>query len=170
MARPVDIKRWKRDIAAHLEDLPRQLEALEFAYAGFDAGSFAEACESHDPATYIRVQAVERGFSRVQNHLAELARLGALLAELQVEAPTARQPRSQPYFEALHEAGAITRELCRRRIAGQKQRALLEHEYLSLDADTLFAEVQRILEDGRVFLRAYATWITAHLGRAPTAG
>src|SRR3954468_2009339 len=63
----------RKQIVTHLDDFPRQLEALEASMAtfgeGFELSEFKKAFNRQSgPDSYVRVQAVERGFSRVQNY------------------------------------------------------------------------------------------------------
>ncbi len=50
--RKVDLKRWRRDIAGHLEDFPRQYFALEHSMAAFgdnfDLQQFKQAFNTTD--------------------------------------------------------------------------------------------------------------------------
>lgn len=165
--RDIDRKRWRRAIVEHLEDFPRQLEALRFATLlfgeDFDEGRFADAFESDDPERYMPVQAIERGFGRVQNYTAQLTQNGAKLAGLDVRPPRDGEPRAQPAFEALRDDGAITRDLCRRLVAAQQSRSLFEHDYVRVSARDVHAAVTRLLDVAPRFLDRYANWIEPHL-------
>jgi predicted nucleotidyltransferase len=160
-------KRWRRAIVEHLEDLQRQLEALRYATHlfgdDFDERRFADAFESDDPERYMPVQAIERGFGRVQNYIAQLAQDGAKLAGLDVRSPQDGEPRAQPAFEALRDDGALTKDLCRRLVASQRSRSLFEHDYVRVSARDVHAAVTRLLDVAPQFLDRYATWIEPHL-------
>lgn len=166
-ARPVDRKRWRRSLVAHLEDFPRQLEALRFstqAFGGdFDAAQFAEAFVSEEPELYTRVQAIERGFGRIQNYIALMADTGAKLAGLPRRALEGDEPRAQPALEALRDARVITKDLCRRLIVTQKSRTLFEHDYVRVGADDVHAAVVKLLGVAPEFLERFSVWIEPEL-------
>jgi hypothetical protein len=166
-ARPVDRKRWRQSLVAHLEDFPRQLEALRFStqtFGGdFDAAQFADAFESEEPELYIRVQAIERGFGRLQNYIALMAEDGTKLAGLPRRGFEANEPRAQPAFEALRDAGVITKDLCRRLITTQKSRSLFEHDYVRVAAEDVHAAVVKLLGVAPEFLERFSVWIEPYL-------
>jgi hypothetical protein len=114
-SRDIDRKRWRRSLVSHLEDYPRQLEALRFSTrtfgADFDLAEFAAAFSSDDPALYTRVQAIERALGRLQSYMAAMAEDGTKLAGLDRRSPKDREPKSQPAFEALRDAEVITKDL-----------------------------------------------------------
>ena len=167
IVRPVDRKRWRRALIGYVEDFPRQLEALRFSTQQigerFDQARFEEAFASDDPAVYTHVQAIERGFGRLQNYMAGMAEAGARLAELPRRSPTGRESRAQPDFEALRDAKVISRDACRRLVAAQRSRGLLEHEYIQVSATDLHAAVEQILEIAPGFLDRFSTWIEPYL-------
>jgi hypothetical protein len=75
----------RREVAVRLDDLPRQLLALESAMEefglDFELSEFKLAFEGKSGIkAYNKVQAVERAFSRVQNYVVELAEYGSRLA------------------------------------------------------------------------------------------
>ena len=146
-----------------LADFPRQLEALHFGSERFDLDGFSAAFDSDDPAEYTPVLAIERAFGRLQNYIAALAHDGASVAGLHRHPPAKGEPRAQPDFEALRDAGAITRDLCRRLIASQRARSLVGHDYVRASAADVYAAVERLRTDAPEFLRRYADWIEPHL-------
>src|ERR1019366_4550766 len=124
--RKVDRRRWRRNIARHLEDFPRQYTALERAMAAFggefDLGQFKQAFNTMDDIdAYNRVQAVERALGRVQNFVSDLAQAGVKLAQLP-RAPDAQGSAAHQAFAALREAGVIDGGLCRRLTRAQDAR------------------------------------------------
>ena len=170
MARPpraVDIKRWRVAVTSYLEDFPRQLETLQFNVEqfgdGFDPQAFARAFESQDPAIYAPVQAIERGFGRLQNYMAAMAEDGARLAGLPRRRPRPGESRTAPDFEALRDAGVISKELCRKLIAAQKSRSLLEHAYIGISPTELHAAIAQLLEVAPQFLSGFSEWIERYL-------
>lgn len=168
MTRPIDRKRWRHAITEYLRDLPRQIGALDHSMEPFpDAESFRSAFESDDLNAYGRAQQVERAFGRVQNYLAQLAEDGTKLADLDRRLVSGKEPRSAPYFEALRDASVIEAELCRRLISSQADRNLVEHDYVKLDADRLYAAVERLRDVAPAFARRYRDWIASYI--APTA-
>lgn len=165
MARPprdVDRRRWRRSLIDHLDDVPRQLAALEASLEpfgeDFDREAFREAFESEDPRRYNDAQTVERAFSRVQSYLARLADDGTKLAELDRRPPGPGEPQAQPWFEALRDDCALTKELCRRLVRSQRDRNLLEHDYVRIDASEVHAAVQRLRQVAPEFARRFAEW------------
>ncbi len=171
-ARPVDRKRWRQALVAHLEDFPRQLEALRFStqtFGGdFDAAQFADAFESEEPELYTRVQAIERGFGRLQNYIALMAEDGTKLAGIPRRGFEANEPRAQPAFEALRDAGVIAKDLCRRLITTQKSRSLFEHDYVRVAAEDVHAAVGKLLGVAPEFLERFSVWIEPYvLTRSP---
>ncbi len=166
MARRKSADQLRREVVAHLEDFPRQLLALETAMEafgeGFELSRFKPAFEGKDgSAAYNQVQAVERGFARVQNYIAQLALNGAKLAGL--ELPKLHQSEAVRAFEALAKAGVIDASLCRRLKRTQKARAEVEHEYLRTTAGRLHEAVELLAGSARDFLGPYTVWIEPHL-------
>jgi len=79
----------RREVAVRLDDLPRQLLALESAMEefgpNFELSEFKPAFEGNSGIkAYNKVQAVERAFSRVQNYVVELAEYGSKLTALEL--------------------------------------------------------------------------------------
>ena len=128
----------------------------------FDAAQFADAFESEEPELYTRVQAIERGFGRLQNYIALMAEDGTKLAGLPRRSLEASEPRAQPAFEALRDARVITRDLCRRLIATQKSRTLFEHDYVRVAAVDVHAAVVKLLGVAPEFLERFSVWIEPH--------
>lgn len=156
----------RSEVVAHLEDFPRQLLALETAMEefgeDFELKKFKPAFEGKaGSAAYNRVQAVERGFARVQNYIAQLAQNGARLAGL--ELPNSHQGEAARAFEALREAGAIDASLCKRLKRTQKARAEVEHEYVQVKAGRLHEAVVLLAASARDFIGPYASWIEEYL-------
>jgi len=156
----------RREVVSHLEDLPRQLLALETAMEkfgeGFELSKFKPAFEGHAGSeAYNQVQAVERGFARVQNYIAQLAQNGARLANL--ELPKIHESEAARAFAALKEAGAIEPALCRRLKRLQKVRAEIEHEYLQIKAGRLHEAVGLLVASARDFVGPYTAWIEPYL-------
>jgi uncharacterized protein YutE (UPF0331/DUF86 family) len=165
--RKVDRKRWRRDIVRHLEDFPRQYAALERAMAtfggDFDLRQFKEAFDTTDDLdAYNRVQAVERALGRVQNFIAELAQAGAKLAQLP-RAPEVRGSTAHEAFAAMHDAGVIDGELCRRLTRAQDARSMIEHSYIQTSAGRVHQSAKFVHDAARDFIGRYRTWIDPYL-------
>ena len=173
-ARDIDQKRWRRSLVDHLEDYPRQLEALRFSARTFgpDFGlaQLADAFSSDEPELYTRVQAIERALGRLQSYMAAMAEDGTKLAGLVRRATQDREPRAQPAFEALRDAGVITKDICGRIVASQRIRNRLEHDYVKMDAEDLHEAVTQMLKLAPEFLDRFARWVEPHLvGPTPPA-
>jgi hypothetical protein len=166
-SRPVDRKHWRQSIIRHLEDFPRQLEALRYSTGtfgdAFDADAFAAAYASEDPAAYLPVLAVERGFGRLQNYMGALTDDGTKLAQLERRTLNKDEPRIQPALEALRDAGAITKTLYRDMIAAQKSRSVFEHDYTRVGADDVHRAVTRLLGVADEFHGRYRIWVAPYL-------
>ncbi|MGA2454994.1 MAG: hypothetical protein ABSG93_15890 [Solirubrobacteraceae bacterium] len=165
--RAVDRRRWRRDIARHLEDFPRQYAALEHAMAAFggdfDLRRFKEAFDTVDDMdAYNRVQAVERALGRVQNFVADLAQAGVKLAQLP-PATDGHGPPTQQAFAALREAGAIDGELCRRLTRAQNARTMIEHSYVQTPAGNVHQAAGLVRETARDFIARYRKWVEPYL-------
>jgi uncharacterized protein YutE (UPF0331/DUF86 family) len=165
--RKVDRRRWRRDIARHLEDFPRQYAALEHAMAAFDGefdlGQFKQAFNTMDDIdAYNRVQAVERALGRVQNFVSDLAQAGAKLAQLP-RAPDAQGSAAHQAFAALREAGVIDGGLCRRLTRAQDARTMIEHGYIETSAGRVHQAAELVRESARDFIGRYRTWVEPHL-------
>jgi uncharacterized protein YutE (UPF0331/DUF86 family) len=160
--RPVDLRRWKKEIAEELGNLPREHEALEFAMAefgrNFDLKALKKALEPKaDIALYNRVQALERAATRVQNILADLAIAGVKLAGLPLPAIQAGVPDRS--FEALKEGGVITAALARRLRNAQRMRNRIEHDYDKVSAGQLHKVAEDVRQLGTEFTRPFRDWI-----------
>jgi uncharacterized protein YutE (UPF0331/DUF86 family) len=168
--RKVDSKRWRRDIARHLEDFPRQYAALERAMAAFgddfDLGQFKRAFNTMDDMDgYNRVQAVERALGRVQNFVADLAVAGVKLAQLP-RVSEAQGSSVHQAFAALREAGVIDGELCRRLTRAQDARSMIEHGYIETSAGRVHQAAELVRESARDFIGRYRMWVDPHLKTA----
>jgi hypothetical protein len=162
-----DRKRWRRDIARHLEEFPRQYAALEHAMAvfggDFDLRQFKAAFDTTDDMdAYNRVQAVERALSRVQNFVADLAQAGVKLAQLPHETKGHGSPAERA-FAALREAGAIDGELCRRSTRAQQARTLIEHSYVKTPAGNVHQAAELVRDGARDFIARYRKWVEPYL-------
>jgi uncharacterized protein YutE (UPF0331/DUF86 family) len=165
--RKVDRRRWRRDIARHLEDFPRQYAALERAMAAFggnfDLGQFKQAFNTADDIdAYNRVQTVERALGRVQNFVADLAQAGVKLAQLP-HVPEGHGPPSHRAFAALRKAGVIDGELCRRLTRAQDARTMIEHGYLETSAGRVHQAAEMVRESALDFVRRYRRWVEPYL-------
>ena len=170
-ARKVDRKRWRRDIARHLEDFPRQYAALEHAMAAFggdfDLRLFKQAFNTIDDIdAYNRVQAVERALGRVQNFVADLARAAVKLAQLP-PVPEGHGPPSHQAFAALREAGVIDGGLCRRLTRAQDARTMIEHGYIETSAGRVHQAAELVHESARDFIGRYRTWVEPYVKDNP---
>jgi hypothetical protein len=169
MPKPKSREQLRGEVIAHLEGFPRQLLALETAMENFgedfELSRFKPAFDGDAGSeAYNQVQAVERGFARIQNYIAQLAQNGARLADL--ELPKMYQSEAVRAFEALKEAGAIDASLCRRLKRTQKARAEVEHEYLQVKAGRLHEAVALLAESAREFIGPFTAWIEPYLWRA----
>jgi hypothetical protein len=165
--RPVQRKRWQRQIVDVLAKLPREYRALENAMAAFgesfDLTSFKRAFESEDDLdAYNRAQAVERAVGRVQNFLTELAEVGALLAELPMPERRHRS-RAELAFVALRSEGVIDGRLCARLTTAQRARSRIEHAYLDLTAGEVHRAARLVFETAPGFMAGYRAWIEPYL-------
>jgi uncharacterized protein YutE (UPF0331/DUF86 family) len=153
-------------VLALLEDFPRQLLALESAMeefgGNFDLKEFKPAFENQAGIkAYNRVQAVERAFSRVQNHVSQLSLSGAALAGLQL--PKTHEGKAAQAFEALREAGVLDATACKRLKRAQKARAAIEHSYVEVKAGQVHEAVELVATSARAFIGPYKEWIAEHL-------
>lgn len=158
--------RLRKKVIALLEEYPRQLLALETAMEkfgeDFDLNEFEPAFEGQlGSEAYNQVQAVERGFGRIQNYIAQLAQNGAMLAGL--ELPKVHHSEAVRAFDALKEAGVINASLCRRLKRMQKARAEVEHEYVQVTAGRLHEAVALLATSARDFIGPYTAWIEPYL-------
>ncbi len=160
--RPVDLRRWKKEITDGLASLPREHEALEYAMAefgaSFDLKELKRALEPNaDVALYSRVQALERAITRVQNILADLAIAGARLGGLRL--PAIGAGVADRSFEALKEGGVITVALSRRLRTAQRMRNLIEHDYGKVSAGDLHEVAEEARRLGTEFTRPFRDWV-----------
>jgi uncharacterized protein YutE (UPF0331/DUF86 family) len=160
--RPVDLRRWKKEIREGLASLPREHEALEYAMgefgAGFDLKELKTALDPRaDVALYNRVQALERATTRVQNLIADLAVAGARLGELDL--PATRAGVADRSFEALNEGGVISGALSKRLRTAQRMRNLIEHDYEKVTAGELHKVAQEVRALGVEFTRPFRDWV-----------
>jgi uncharacterized protein YutE (UPF0331/DUF86 family) len=165
--RKADIKRWQKEIEAHLGEIPRQVSALENAMAAFgdDFGlkSFKAAYETQtDMDSYNLAQAVERALGRVQNFVSDLATSGVKLAQLPLPESSEGGPGGRA-FGALKDAGVIDPGLCRRLKRAQRARTGVEHDYVKVPAGNVHAAAILIRETSVEFIGSYRTWIEPYL-------
>ncbi len=166
--RKAERKRLVRRIVAHIDEFPRQHEALEYSMesfgAGFDLSQFKEAFETRDDmAAYNRVQAVERAVGRLQGFVADMAMDGVRLAGLPSEPEGGEGFRAKEAFAALREAKVIDRHLCRRLTQGQDARIEIEHEYVRLRAGKLHDSAMLVRDVSREFFSLYRPWVEPFL-------
>lgn len=162
----MDIKRWRAEILALLEDFPRQLEALEAAMSefgqDFDLQSFKRAYETNrDMRAYNKVQAVERGLGRVQNYVADLAIAASKLAGLDLGPKAAGE--AERAFDSLRAADVISGQLHRSLRRAQKARKLIEHSYVKVPAGKVHEAALLISNTATDFLTVYRVWIPDYL-------
>lgn len=159
--------RLRKEIVGNLEDFPRQLEmfraAMNFFGDDFDLKEFKSSFEGENGMeASLRVQALERGFTRVQNYIAQLSQSGATLAGLELpkihEGPAARS------FDALKVAGVIDATTCKRLKQTQETRSAIEHDYLRIKAGRLHKSIGLLDVTVRDFIDPYTAWITPYLG------
>jgi uncharacterized protein YutE (UPF0331/DUF86 family) len=165
--RKVDRQRWRRDIARHLEDFPRQYSALEHSMAAFggefDLRQFKLAFNTMDDIdAYNRVQAVERALGRVQNFVADLAQAGVKLAGLP-RVPEVYGSGPHQAFAALREAKVIDGELCRRLVRAQDARTMIEHGYIETSAGRVHQAAELVRHTAIDFIGRYRTWVEPYL-------
>jgi uncharacterized protein YutE (UPF0331/DUF86 family) len=156
----------REEIVAHLEDFPIQLLALESAMEefgeDFDLAEFKRAFEKKPSIkAYNHVQAVERAFSRVQNHIVRLAQSGSMLAEL--ELPKTHKGDAARIFDALREAGVITASTAKDLKRAQRARSVIEHDYVAVNAGKVHEAVGLVAAAARSFIGPYAAWIEPYL-------
>jgi hypothetical protein len=156
----------RKQIVTHLEDFPSQLEALEASMAmfgeTFEPGQFKRAFNRESGiGAYARVQAVERGFSRVQNYMAQLALDGTELVG--IDLPKIHEGEAARAFEALKHQKVISPALCRRLKKTQSARSAVEHDYLGMKAGEVHRAVVSTAAAARELIGPYARWITPYL-------
>jgi uncharacterized protein YutE (UPF0331/DUF86 family) len=160
--RPVDRRRWKKEVVDGLASLPREHEALEYAMAefgtSFDLAELKKALAPRaDIALYNRVQALERAVTRVQNILADLAIAGVKLGGLPLPATNAGP--ADRSFEALRDGGVISAALSRRLRNAQRVRNLIEHDYDKVSAAQLHKVAEEVREVTLEFVRPFRDWV-----------
>lgn len=166
--RPAERTRLIRRTIAHIDEFPRQHEALEYAMnsfgVDFDRGQFKEAFETTDDmAAYNRVQAVERAVGRLQGFVGDMARDGVRLADLPSDPMGGEGFRAKSAFETLRTAKVIDGNLCRRLVKGQDARIEIEHEYVRLRAGKLHEAAIRVRDASQEFFGLYRPWIEPYL-------
>lgn len=167
MTLPIDRKRRRHSVTEHLRDLTRQLAAFEHSLESFGEDfaiePFRAAFESAELDEYSRAQLVEHTFSRVQGYLAQLADDGSKLAGLERRQSTGDEPRAAPHFEALRDAGVLNDAGAQALIRGQRDRNVIEHRYVRVDADLVHAAAQRLRATAPDFIRRYRDWVAPFL-------
>jgi hypothetical protein len=166
--RKAERKRLIRRIVAHIDEFPRQHEALVYAMESFggdfDLGQFKEAfATADDMPAYSRVQAVERGVGRVQGFVGDMACDGVRLGDLPSDPLGGEGFRAKPAFEALRKAKIIDGQLCRRLSKGQDARIEIEHEYVSLRAGKLHESAIVVRDASLEFFELFRAWIEPYL-------
>ena len=161
-SRPVDLRRWKKEVVDGLGSLPREHEALEYAMADFGMSfELAELKRALAPradiALYNRVQALERAVTRVQNILADLAIAGVKLGGLAL--PATKAGVADRSFEALKDGGVISAALSRRLRNAQRLRNLIEHDYDKVTAGQLHKVAEEVRGLSRDFVRPFRDWV-----------
>lgn len=164
--RPVDRRRCQNGIVRVLERFPQEYAALESAMDAFGddfalrafkrAFDFADGVEA-----YNRTQTVERAVGRVQNFLADLAELGARLAQL--SPPRERGSAVERAFVALGDAGVVGAELCAQLREAQRARTRIEHFYLDVTAGEVHRAARLVHDIAPRFLERYVDWIEPYL-------
>ena len=165
--RKAELSRWRKSIADHLGDFPRQFLALENAMGefgeDFEIDLLKEAYETAtDLDAYNRVQALERAVGQVQNFVADLSIDGVKLAGLELAKASDSGPEVRA-FETLRAAGVIDPGLCRRLVRAQTSRRFLEHDYVNVPAGSLHGSALLVRDCSPDFLRKYRLWIVEFL-------
>jgi len=128
----------------------------------FRLKEFKRAFEgSSGVASALRVQAVERSFSRVQNYMGQLAIDGSLLAGL--ELPLVHEGEVARAFEALKQEKVIGASLCSRLKDAQKARSAIEHDYVGIPAGDVHRAVDAVAKAAPEFIERYKAWIRPYL-------
>lgn len=165
--RPVDRRRWRRRIAAQLDDSARQLGVLAVAMGRFgpefDPVAFAEAYESEELDLYERAKLLEGALTSVQGLVVQLSEDGARLAQLELRAHRRGEPRIAPTLEALAAVGVIARDAAKRLTDVQRVRNQVEHAYIDLPAKTVHRAVADLAQLAPEFLDGYGRWIAPYL-------
>jgi hypothetical protein len=156
----------RKQIVAHLEDFPRQLQALETAMEafgeGFELSEFKPAFNGkRGMNAYLQVQALERAFSRVQNYMSQLALDGTMLAG--VDLPRLHESDVARAFEALKQKQVLNPSLCRRLKKAQSARSAVEHDYLGMRAGEVHRAIAQTAASAREFIGPYTAWIKQYL-------
>jgi len=127
--------------------------------ADFDLQQFKLAYNTaEDLDAYNRVQAVERALGRVQNYVSELAEAGVKLAALPKPTNSHGSPAQQA-FEAMRDAGVISRGPCRRLVQAQNARTRIEHSYVQTPAGDVHRAAILVRDAARDFISSYRAWI-----------
>lgn len=158
-------RRLQREIVQRLVDFPRQYMALENAMSafgeGFELAEFKRAFETTtDIDAYNQAQTVERGVTRVQGYVAELAVRGVKLARLAPEGDGGPVERS---FSALRQGGVIDASLARRLNKAQRARNRIEHGYAGMSAGEVHAAAELVHDTAPDFIGPYRDWIETRL-------
>lgn len=166
--RKAERARLRRNIADHLEDFARQYSALEFAMHAFgddfDLARFKAAFNTKgDLAAYHDVQAVERAIGRVQNYVGDLAQAGVRLTDLPSKPEGGAGFRARQAFEALRDTGIIDAELCGGLVQAQKDRSMIEHEYVRLPAGKVHETAVLVRKTAAEFIELFRAWIESYL-------
>jgi uncharacterized protein YutE (UPF0331/DUF86 family) len=156
----------REEIVSHLEDFPIQLLALESAMeefgVDFNVAEFKLAFERKPSIkAYNHVQAVERGFARVQNYLVQLAESGSMLAGLAL--PKTHEGDAARVFDALREAGVLTASVAKDLKRAQRARSVIEHDYVAVNAGKVHEAVELVAAAARSFIGPYTAWIEPYL-------
>jgi hypothetical protein len=166
--RKAERKRLVRRIVAHIDEFPRQHEALVHAMSTFgsefDRARFKEAFETTDDMeAYNRVQAVERSVGRLQGFVGDMALDGVRLADLPSDPLGGEGLRAKSAFEAMRSEKIIDGNLCRRLVKGQDARTGIEHEYVRLRAGQLHEAALRVRDASLEFFGLFTAWIEPYL-------
>jgi uncharacterized protein YutE (UPF0331/DUF86 family) len=159
-------RRLRREIVQRLADFPRQYGAFENAMAsfgeGFELREFKAAFETEsDLDAYNDAQAVERGITRVQGFVAELAVRGAKLSG--VELPTEDAGLPERSLAALVAAGVIDSALSKRLKQAQRARNRIEHGYPEMSAGEVHAAAELVHDTSPDFIGPFRDWIEPFL-------
>jgi hypothetical protein len=166
--RKAERKRLVRRIVVHIDEFPRQHNALVYGMetfgADFERGQFKHAFETNeDMEAYSRVQAIERAVGRLQGFVGDMARDGVRLADLPRDPPGGEGFRAKNAFEALRRAKVIDGNLCRRLVKGQDARVEIEHEYVRLRAGKLHEAAISVRDASQEFFALFRAWIEPYL-------
>lgn len=149
-------------IAARLERLPAQREALRRAMAqfgeDFESDAFAVAFDSGDPDDVNRVITVTAGYNGLVNHCVEL-----IASALELSGHLPPGPRSAPdLITAFRASGGIGVDRATTLVAMNRMRNRLQHASPDVQADELRQIVNALPAFLPHFLRGYLTWLREH--------